>query len=198
MKLISIPFILASFLSGCSGNSASKDNKDASSGSGNELAATSPGDASFSVSIDGTPVAGSGTGELQLQNAAFIYPPKNNGPQTVLFDLLSAKKGDDFYSIRFSLPDKEGEYHATQGTYNQSYTSVTLDFNLRSSNNFSRYDEDSITVVANKITSSRISGTFSGVLRLSADTRSQAYKDKVTVSDGKFDIPFSTGNLRPE
>ncbi len=61
---------------------------------------------------------------MQLQNEAFIYPPQNNGPQTVLFDLLSTKKGEDFYSFRFSLPDKEGEYHASSDNYNQSHTSI--------------------------------------------------------------------------
>lgn len=199
-KLLSVVIVSANFLLGCSGNdanSANTANKDNSSASGNE-STSSPANTSFSVSIDGTPVSGNEANDLQLQNAAFIYPPKNNGPQTVLFDLLSNKKGDDFYSFRFSLPDKEGTYHATQGNYQESYSSVTLDFNLKTANNYARYNEDSVTVTIDKLTSSRISGTFSGVLRLSSDTRSQQYKDKVTLSDGKFDIPFSTGNMRPE
>lgn len=41
-------------------------------------------------------------------------------------------------------------------------------------------------------------GTFSGILKLSDDTRSKPYKDKIVISDVKFDIPFSTGNMMPE
>jgi len=197
IKFISALLVSANFLLGCSGSSGNGGNKDISS-SVNESATSSSGNANFSCTIDGTPVSGGTIDDMQLQNAAFIYPPKDNGPQTVLFDLLSNKKGDDFYSYRFSLPDKEGEYHATHGSYDQTHTSVTLDFNLRSSNNFARYNEDSIKVTIDKLTSSRISGTFSGVWKLSSDTRSPQYKDKMVVSNGKFDIPFSTGNMRPE
>ena len=159
---------------------------------------SSKSDASFSATIDGTPVSGNEIDELQTQNTAFIYPPQNNKPQTVLFFLYSTKKGNDYYSFRFSLPDKEGVYHATRGTYNKSYTSVRLDFNLKSADNYARYNEDSMTLTIDKITSSRISGTFSGTLTLSDDTRSKPYKRQVTVTHGKFDIPFSTGNVRPE
>lgn len=181
----------------CLGCGSTTTGKEATPGS-SATSEVSSGDASFSVSIDGTPVSGGTIDDLQLQNTAFIYPPQNNGPQTVLFYLFSTKKGDDFYSFRFSLPDKEGEYHPAYNGYSETHASVVLDFNLRSADNFARYNEDSVTVIVDKITSTRISGTFSGILRLSSDTRSKPYKEKVIVSDGKFDIPFSTGNLRPQ
>ena len=103
IKLLSLFIASISFLPGCPGGNASAGNKDTAPA--NENAATTSSDentatavnASFSVSIDGTPVSGNETNDLQIQNEAFIYPPKNNGPQTVLFDLLSNKKGDDFY-----------------------------------------------------------------------------------------------------
>ena len=197
LKILSGVFVSSCLLFACSGSSSTSAAKD--SVPGNSTAAeTSSGNASFSVNIDGTPVSGGPIDDMQLGNSAFIYPPRNNGPQTVLFDLVSNKKGDDYYSFRFSLPDKEGVYHATKGTYDESHSSIRLDFNLKSADNYARYNEESVTVTIAKITSSRISGTFSGKLRLSDDTRSKPYKDNVMITDGKFDIPFSTGNLRPE
>jgi hypothetical protein len=195
LKLIAIISAFSYLLYSCSGNNSPSTNKEAGDNSSTNSTSS---DASFSVTIDGVPVSGGTIDDMQLQNTAFIYPPHDNVPQTVLFDLLSNKKGDDFYVMRFSLPNKEGEYHATSDNYSQYHTSVTLDLNLRSSNNFARYNQDSFTVTINKMTSSRISGTFSGVLKLSPDTRSQSYKSKVTILDGKFDIPFSTGKVRPE
>jgi len=194
LKLFSLLLFSSCLLLACSGNKPSPTSKD----SGAEPGTTSPGDASFSVTIDGIPVSGSAIDEMQLTNTAFIYPAAENSPKRLLFFLNSDKKGDDFYSFRFSLPDKEGVYKFTHETDEDCHCYVRLDNNLRSADNFSRYDEDSVTVTIDKITSTRISGTFSGNLRLSDDTRSKPYKSNVVVTDGKFDIPFSTGNLRPE
>jgi hypothetical protein len=196
LKLLAAIITSSCLLLACSGNSSSSKSNDPTPG--NAATSGSSGDASFSATIDGTPVSGNEIDEMQTTNTAFIYPPQNNKPQTVLFFLYSTKKGDDYYSFRFSLPDKEGVYHATKGTYNESHSSVRLDFNLKSADNYARYDEDSVTVTIDKITSSQISGTFSGALTLSDDTRSKPYKSQVIVTDGKFDIPFSTGNVRPE
>ena len=199
LKLIPSIFLSSMLFVACSGNSAVNAGKDsATDNTAASNTSASGGDASFSAMIDGTIISGNEIDEMQTQNTAFIYPPQNNRPQTVLFFLYSTKKGDDYYSFRFSLPDKEGAYHATKGTYNESHSSVRLDFNLKSADNFARYNEDSVTVTIDKITSSRISGTFSGTLTLSNDTRSKPYKNEVTITDGKFDIPFSTGNIRPE
>jgi hypothetical protein len=196
LKLLAAIITSSCLLLACSGNSSSSKSNDPTPG--NAATSGSSSDASFSATIDGTPVSGNEIDEMQTTNTAFIYPPQNNKPQTVLFLLYSTKKGDDYYSFRFSLPDKEGVYHATKGTYNESHSSVRLDFNLKSADNYARYNEDSVTVTIDKITSSRISGTFSGALTLSDDTRSKPYKSQVIVTDGKFDIPFSTGNVGPE
>jgi hypothetical protein len=196
LKLLAAIITSSCLLLACSGNSSSSKSNDPTPG--NAATSGSSSDASFSATIDGTPVSGNEIDEMQTTNTAFIYPPQNNKPQTVLFLLYSTKKGDDYYSFRFSLPDKEGVYHATKGTYNESHSSVRLDFNLKSADNYARYNEDSVTVTIDKITSSRISGTVSGALTLSDDTRSKPYKSQVIVTDGKFDIPFSTGNVRPE
>ena len=162
--LKSMTAIIASscLLFACSGNSSSSKDNNPKPADAISSETSSPTNASFSATIDGTPVSGDQIDDLQMQNTAFIYPPTDNNPQGVLFFLYTTKKGDDFSYLRFSVPDIEGEYHATNGTYDQTHTSVILDFNLKSSNNFARYDEDSVTVIINKITSSRILGTFSG------------------------------------
>ena len=162
LKIISAIVVSSCLLLACSGNNSSSTGKKDSVADNAASGTVLPGDASFSATLDGTTINGKEIDEMQLQNTAFIYPPQTNKPQTVLFFLYSTKKGDDYYSFKFSLPDKEGVYHATKGTYNESYSSVRLDFNLKSADNYARDNEDSVTVTIDKITSTRISGTFSG------------------------------------
>jgi hypothetical protein len=194
VKLLSAIIASLYLLCACSGNSSSP----ASTAGSSSAPAPSSGNASFTATIDGTPVSGNAIDELQLQNTAFIYPGADNNSKRLLFYLFTNKKGDDFYYFRFSLPDKEGVYQFTYETDEDCNCFLMLDYDLRSADNFPRYNEDSVTVTINKITSTGISGTFAGRLRLSDDTRSKPYPNNVTVTDGKFDIPFSTGNLRPE
>jgi hypothetical protein len=193
-----ISMLLLSILLYACSSSSSPASKTAVIPGSEQSSSSSAGDASFSATIDGTPVSGNEIDEMQLTNTAFKYPASNESPQRLLFFLNSDKKGNDFYSFRFSLPDKEGVYKFTHETDKDCHCYVRLDNNLKSADNFSRYDEDSVTVAIDKITSTRISGTFSGRLRLSDDTRLKPYPKQVTVADGKFDIPFSTGNVRPE
>ncbi len=160
--------------------------------------AATTGDAGFSAMIDGQPVSGKGTDELQLNNTAFIYPAQGNNDKYILFNLLSTKNGQDFYGIRFYTPDKEGEFNVANAKKEGYRCSIRLDFNLRSADNFAIYSGDSVAVNISTITSSGISGTFSGEFKLSDLSRSKPYKMQIAVTDGKFDIPFSTGNLRPE
>jgi hypothetical protein len=177
------------------GNSAA--NADGVPDKGTSGAAAS-GDASFSVTIDGQAVAGKGTDQLQLRNTAFIYPSQGNNDKYILFDLQTDKNGDDDYGFRFYSPDKEGQFTVENAKKNGYRCSVRLDFNLRSKDNFAIYSGDSVTVNINTITSTRISGTFAGEFKLSDLSRSKPYKNQVIITDGKFDIPFSTGNIRPE
>jgi hypothetical protein len=160
--------------------------------------ATTTGDASFSAVIDGQAVSGKGTDELQLKNTAFIYPAQGSNDKYILFNLLSDKNGEDFYGFRFYSPDKEGEFNVANAKKEGYRCSIRLDFNLRSTDNFAIYTGDSVAVNIRSITASGISGTFSGEFKLSDLSRSKPYKMQITITDGKFDIPFSTGNIRPE
>ena len=193
-------FLLAASLLffSCNAKNSNANSEKNSSAEVSASGATSAGDASFSVIIDGKEISGNVIDEMQLQNTAFIYPETSESPKRLLFFLYSNKQGTDFYSFRFSFPDKEGTYKFTRESDEDCHCYIRLDNNLKSADNFSRYDEDSVTVVIDKITSTRISGTFAGILRLSDDTRSKPYAKQVTITDGKFDIPFSTGNIKPE
>ena len=132
--------------------------------------------------------------ELQLVNTAFIYPQSDNS-RRLLFFLKSTKDGADTkpdYSFRFSIPDKEGIF--TKNIRDGQPYDITLDF---LTGDLSRYWSQAVTVNLTSITASRIQGTFSGKFVLSDDTP-RGNKKEVTVSDGKFDIPFSSSKVRPE
>lgn len=62
---------------------------------------------------------------------------------------------------------------------------------------FSRYVSKAVIVNISSLTATRVAGTFSGTLDLSGDTP-RGTKRSVTLTNGKFDIPFSTGNVRPQ
>jgi hypothetical protein len=191
-------FFTASLFFACKGSTGNS----ATTGEASDNKATAPatitGDASFSAIIDGQTVSGKGTDELQLKNTAFIYPAQGNNDKYILFNLLSDKNGQDFYGFRFYSPDKEGEFNVANAKKEGYRCSVRLDFNLRSTDNFAIYMGDSVAVNIRTITASGISGTFSGEFKLSDLSRSKPYKMQIIVTDGKFDIPFSTGNIRPE
>lgn len=197
-KLLPAIIVASCLFVACSGRSSASASRDTVFEDPTTPGSSSSGDANFSVIIDGTAVSGNVIDEMQLTNTAFTYAASENSPKRLLFFLNSNKKGDDFYSFRFSFPDKEGVYKFTKETDEDCHCYLLLDNNLKSSDNFSRYDEDSVTVTIDRITSTKVSGTFSGILKLSDDTRSKPYKKNAIISGGKFDIPFSTGNLRPE
>jgi hypothetical protein len=190
--IFSLPFFLA-----CNGKPENSATSAAGNTDGKETAVAS-GDAIFSATIDGVAISGKGTDELQLRNTAFIYPAQGNNDKYLLFDLSSDKNGNDEYGLRFYTPDKEGDFTPANAKKEGYRCSVRLDFNLRSKDNFAIYSADTVTVSIHSITSSRISGAFAGEFKLSELSRSKPYKGQVTVTDGKFDIPFSTGNIRPE
>ena len=148
--------------------------------------------ASFSVKLNGTLISGGQIDELQLQNTAFTYPSRDNTTKRLLFSLISDQKGKDVYSFRFSIPGKVGSF--TKVLQDGQPFNITVDLQ---SGDFSRYNARSVTVTISSLTASRVSGIFSGTLTLSGDTPRGTVKE-ITVTEGKFDIPFSTGKLKPE
>jgi hypothetical protein len=194
----SLLFLSSSLFLSCQSNNGNSTPADAGASDKATAGAAASGKASFSATIDGQAVAGKGTNELQLTNTAFVYPAQGANDKYLLFDLLSDKKGDDFYGFRFYSPDKEGAFTVENAKKDGYRCSVRLDFNLKSVDNFAFYMGDSVTVVIRTVSSTGISGTFAGEFKLSDLSRSKPYKNKVSVTNGEFNIPFSTGNLRPE
>jgi len=185
--LFAFIFLSLSLLS-CSGNeNENKGNLSSDDSSQKNDATAGPG---FSCLLDGVQITGNAIDNLQLQNTAFIYP-NDAGGKRLLFFLVSSenaaktKKGCMF---KIRCPDQVGTYMQSGLDNRKNKCHITLSF---SSVGRLDYYEDSITITINSITPSRITGNFSGTL-------SDALRKHVIVRDGKFDIPFSTGNLRPE
>ena len=186
-------FAVASLLLfACNGKDSKNPNKESDNTNASTSDAPAKGDASFSANLDGVNISGGKIDDMQLQNTAFIYPTADNSGKRLLFFLYSDKKGNDAYSFRFSVPDKTGSF--TKNIRDGQPFDITLDF---LGGDLSRYTAKSVTVNITSVTASRITGTFSGKLALSIDTPNGTKKE-VTVTDGKFDIPFSTGNIKPE
>ena len=193
-KLFAVVFSSICLLVACSRNNAIHESNTASSKNPASSNASGNIKSSFSATLDGVETTGKGVDELQLMNTAFIYPQSDNSNR-LLFFLKTTKSGSDTkpdYSFRFSIPDKEGVF--TKNIRDGQPYDITLDF---LTGDLSRYWSQAVTVNLTSITASRIQGTFSGKFVLSDDTP-RGNKKEVTVSDGKFDIPFSTSKMRPE
>jgi hypothetical protein len=172
----------------CSGNeSGGKSTAAATDSSQKNI----PAGTGFSCFVDGVAVSGSTIDEMQLQNTAFIYPGDSDGKR-LLFMLVSsdhflnAKKG---YFFKMRCPDLEGTYVRAGMDDRKTKCHITLSIG---GGDLPDFLEDSVIFTITSITSSRLAGTFSGRLTDASLTK------HVMVSNGKFDIPFSTGNLRPE
>jgi hypothetical protein len=151
---------------------------------------TSLGKATFSALIDGAPVAGGPIDNMQQQNAAYTIPGSDGAP-TLLFYLSDMQPGEDgstrvTHSFRVMLPKAPG---AASNAY------IGLSMNLDASH-AARYSTASATVTITSITATRVTGTFSGTMKLSPDTPNVP-KRTVTITEGKFDIPVATSKLIP-
>ena len=153
------------------GNSCSKQESSPSDG-------VASGDASFSCILDGKEVSGKTTD--QNINAAFHLTGDNKGQ---IFFRLS-DMNDIGNKLMFQVPAKEGTT-TVNDTPDYSYEGyITSDFET--------YIDDPIMVTINSISSSRVSGTFSGKYTIQEGSGNSNSKQTIEVTDGKFDIPFST------
>jgi hypothetical protein len=133
------------------------------------------GNASFSALVDGTNFS-SNTGTDNL-NAAFHM----KGEDKHLFFML-CDPDNPVQKLNFDVPAKVGSTtvailpkYAFEGYVNKD---------------FAAYDDDGVTITINSISDTRVSGTFSGTYK--AEGNYPKAKPSVVVTDGKFDIPFST------
>jgi hypothetical protein len=173
--IISLSLALCS----CSGHNATKESN-IMNAAGSPIATTSisTSDASFSCKLDGKEFSGKGTD--QNINAAFHLTGNNKGQ--IFFRLSDMNNNGD--KLMFQVPAKEGST-TIKVTPVYSYGGyVTGDF--------ANYIDDPVTVTINSISSSGVSGTFSGKYTLQKGSGNSNSKQTIEVTDGKFNIPFST------
>ncbi len=146
--------------------------------SSKQASSPSNGDASFSCKLDGKEFSGKGTD--QNINAAFHLTGDDKGQ---IFFRLS-DMNDIGEQLTFEVPGKEGST-----TFN---VTPTYSYDGYNTSDFATYIDDPLTVTINSISSSRVSGTFSGKYTLQKGSGNSKSKQTIEVTDGKFDIPFST------
>lgn len=191
IKNFSAIIILLALLFSCNGNKPSNSNSTTTTDA-SAPATSAAGKSSFSANIDGEAISGGKIDDLQLENTAFIYPTADSSGKKLLFFLHSDKKGDMAYSFRFSIPDKTGSF--TKKDRDDQPFDISLHF---LGGDLSGYGAEDVTVNIISVNDKNVTGTFSGKFLLGVDSPNGTKKE-VTVTDGKFDVPFSTGNLRPE
>ena len=191
IKNFSAVIILLALLFSCNGNKPSNTNSTTTTDA-SAPASSAAGKSSFSANIDGEAISGGKIDDMQLENTAFIYPTADSSGKKLLFFLHSDKKGDMAYSFRFSIPDKTGSF--TKKDRDDQPFDITLHL---LGGDLSGYGAEDVTVNIISVNDKNVTGTFSGKFLLGVDTPNGTKKE-VTITDGKFEVPFSTGNLRPE
>jgi len=157
------------FFTACTGAAGSNTAKDASgdaNGSGG-------GDASFSCKIDGKVFSSEGTD--QNTNAAF----RLKGTEKHIFFKL-ADKSDPSERLNFEVPGQLGNTTIDPAIGYNGYIK-----------GFVTYLDDEVTIRITAISATRVSGTFSGTYKAQKGSPATA-KPTIRITDGKFDIPFST------
>ena len=170
-----IAVLFAAALLSC-GNSSSANQTNRSESA--QVSSLSDGDASFSCIIDGKKFSGKGTD--QNINAAFHLTGNNKGQ--IFFRLSDMNNDGD--KLMFQVPAKEGSTTINVTPAHSYGGYVTGDF--------ANYIDDPVTVTINSISSSGVSGTFSGKYTLQKGSGNSNSKQTIEVTDGKFNIPFST------
>jgi hypothetical protein len=130
-------------------------------------------DASFSSMIDGKPFSFSGTD--QNTNAAFHL----KGTDKHIFFKL-ADKDDPSERLNFEVPGQQGSTTVDPASGYNGYIK-----------GFVTYLDDAVTITITSISATRVTGTFSGTYRVQPGSLASA-RPTIKITDGKFDIPFST------
>ncbi len=135
-------------------------------------------DASFSCILDGKKFTGSGTDENI--NAAFHLKGEDKGQ--IFFRLSDLKEPGE--KLMFQVAGKKGSttFKATPNFSCIGYITK----------GYINYLDNPITVTITEINAGRVSGTFSGKYTLSEGFSDSNAQKTIEVTDGKFDIPFST------
>lgn len=171
-------FIVAG-IGACSGHHAANIDGGTNTAASADASTTSSstGDASFSCKIDGKDYSGKGTD--QILNAASVH-----APGVLYFALSSSFTGDLTTDLRaggfgFEVPDK-----GTTVIRGDEVPEYSVGYNLPNDQKHT-FKCKGMTVTINS-SGTRVNGTFSGMMI------EQLTGKDVAVTDGKFDIPYSS------
>lgn len=176
-----LPLFAFLFLSSCHNRNMSPiPDKAAIAGT---ATATSGPDAVFSYSLAGTKISGGPTDVILATNIAFIQKAGQTKNMQFFLNDVSDKNSSTFaHSLRFTLPTTKGTFQLTVG---QDNAHVELFLNKGADDSYVLYGNEAFTVTVSDISSTRVSGTFSGKVKSVS-----APVDELTIADGKFDIPL--------
>jgi hypothetical protein len=181
---VSTFFIIAACTSCNNGNANATGNKE-NVAAGNTNSSSSSGDAVFSYNLDGARISGGEVDATQTNNIVMIT--KNDNGEKFSFFLGDAyqENSETFaHSLRFTVPGKTGTVTLKA---DDDSGSVELFLGNKQDDKYVIYANDAFNVTVTNISGSRVSGTFSGKMKLVESTGKG--KDEFTVTDGKFDIP---------
>lgn len=147
------------------------------------------GKATFSATVDGVAVSGGAIDGLQQANAAHIVPDDNGGAPKLRFWLFDTKKANEtkvMHSFRIEVPNKTG---VNQNSPMKAHM-------ILSNGHSAHYESKNAVVTITSISSTRVTGTFSGKFSVPHDTP-YVSKTEIMITDGKFDIPMATIKAYP-
>jgi hypothetical protein len=183
MKLALTFALLLAFalMNSCSnGNAGSHPGAAALGGSGSPTSGT---DAVFSYTLQGKKISGGPSDAILVSNIAYI---QKSGPTTnmqfFLNDVYDDNTSTVAHSLRFTIPAKTG---TTQLAPGQDNGNVELFVPKGTDGAYFVYGNEAFTVTVIDISSTRVSGTFSGKVKLVP-----ASGEDLSIADGKFDIPL--------
>ena len=179
-------FIIVSCTS-CGNNNAAKENNTSNitTSSNASTTSSSQGDAIFSYNLDGTKISGGDVDAIKVSNVAYVTQSgEGNNISFFLNDAYKDNTETVSHSLRFAIPGKTGTVALTadEDTFN-----VQLFLASGEDGKYVTYANEGFSVTVTNISATRVSGTFSGKLKLIENTG--AGKDEFTITDGKFDIP---------
>ena len=184
-------FCILAFCSSCNSNNANAaENKDKVS---EETASpsSSPGNAVFSYNLNGTRISGGKVDDTQTNNTIWIT--KNETGDKLSFflgDKLQDNTSTYAHSLRFAVPGKTGTVTLIANDDNKSVEMFVGD---GKDDKYQVYLNEDFTVIINSISATRVSGTFSGKLKV-PDGQTSA-NPEISITDGKFDLPVrNVGN----
>jgi hypothetical protein len=159
--------------------------KEITAGNTPATTSSSSGDLVFSYNLDGTKISGGDVDALMMSNVAAVTQSDNGNKLSFFLNDAYKDNTETFsHSLRFAIPGKTGTAVLTADEDNFS---VQLFLASGEEGKYVMYANEGFSVTVTNISATRVSGTFSGKLKLFKGTG--AGKDEFTITDGKFDIP---------